>query len=110
MTVKEAIERFGFEALALPDPNREIAGGYCGDLLSWVMTRLQADEAWVTIMNNVNVIAVASLADAACVILSENAEVDEAFIAKANEQGVNVLRSAQASFAVCAMLGNCGNA
>lgn len=110
MTVKEAIERFAFEALTLPDPDRKIAGGYCGDLLSWVMTRLQADEAWVTIMNNINVVAVASLADAACVILSENAEVDEAFITKATEQGVNVLRSAHASFAVCAMLGNCGNA
>lgn len=110
MTVKEAIKRFGFEALALPSPDRPIKGGYCGDLLSWVMTRLRADEAWVTIMNNANVIAVASLSDAACVILSESAEVDEAFVAKANEQGVNVLRSEHSSFAVCAMLGNAGDA
>lgn len=106
MTVKEAIATYKLEALALPAPNREIHGGYVGDLLSWVMTRLQPDEAWVTIMNNINVIAVASLADAACVILTENAEVEDAVIAKAEEQGVNLLRSAHSSFEVCLLLGS----
>ena len=106
MTVKEAIAAYQLEALALPAPDREIRGGYCGDLLSWVMTRLQHDEAWVTIMNNVNVIAVASLADAACVILTENAEVEDAVIAKAEEQGVNLLRSARSSYEVCLLLGS----
>ena len=105
MTVKEAITAYNLEPLSLPAPDREIRGGYCGDLLSWVMTRLQPDEAWVTIMNNINIIAVAALADAACVILSENAEVDEAVVAKAKEQGVNLLRSPLSSFEVCFSLG-----
>ncbi|MBQ8174850.1 MAG: hypothetical protein IJ009_05545 [Clostridia bacterium] len=105
MTVRDAITRLDLEALSLPDGDREIRGGYCGDLLSWVMTRLQSDEAWVTIMNNVNVIAVASLSDAACVILTENAEVEEAVIDRARERGVNLLRSDQSSFEICAQLG-----
>ena len=106
MTVKELCQKNGYEVLCMPDPDREVTGGYAGDLLSWVMTRLQPDNAWVTIMNNLNVIAVASLADAACVILSENAEVEDAVIAKAEEQGVNLLRSARSSYEVCLLLGS----
>ena len=105
MTVRDAITRLGLEALALPDGDREIKGGYAGDLLSWVMTRLQSDEAWVTIMNNVNVIAVASLSDAACVILSENAEVEDAVIDRARERGVNLLRSERSTYETCVLLG-----
>ena len=104
MTVRETAERLKLQVLALPDGERIIRGGYCGDLLSWVMTRLGQDEAWITIMNNVNVIAVASLSDAACVILSEDAEVDEAVIRRAEEQGVNLLRAKDSSFALCALL------
>ncbi len=104
MTVRKAIAALELEALVLADGEREICGGYCGDLLSWVMTRLQSDEAWVTIMNNVNVIAVASLSDAACVILSENAEVEESVIRRAEERGINLLRSQLSSFALCARL------
>lgn len=104
MTVREAAAALHLETLVMADGEREIRGGYCGDLLSWVMTRLQSDEAWITIMNNVNVIAVASLSDAACVILSENAEVEEAVIKRAEEQGINLLRSELSSFALCAKL------
>lgn len=106
MTVEDAVQRFGLEALALPDPKKELCGVYCGDLLSWVMTRLRGGNAWITIMNNVNVVAVASLSDAACVILTESAEVDDAVIARANEQGVNLLRSERTSFEVCVLLGS----
>ena len=105
MTVRDAITRLDLEVLALPDGEREIRGGYCGDLLSWVMTRLQSDEAWVTIMNNVNVIAVASLSDAACVILTESAEVEEAVVDRARERGVNLLRSGLSSYEMCVRLG-----
>lgn len=105
MTVRDAITRLDLEVLALPDGEREIQGGYCGDLLSWVMTRLQSDEAWVTIMNNVNVIAVASLSDAACVILTESAEVEEAVVDRARERGVNLLRSGLSSYEMCVRLG-----
>ena len=40
-----------------------------------------------------NVIAVAVLTDAACVIIAEGAEPDEQVLAQAGQKGVNVLRS-----------------
>ncbi len=39
---------------------RAVPGGNCGDLLSWVMGRAGSGSAWITVMGNVNAVAVAS--------------------------------------------------
>ena len=105
MTVKEIISKLQLETIVLADENRKIGGAYCGDLLSWVMGKLNYEDAWITIMNNVNIVAVASLADASCIILSENAEVDEDVVSKAQANKINVLRTSKSSFEICCMLG-----
>jgi serine kinase of HPr protein (carbohydrate metabolism regulator) len=92
MLVKELLAH-GFEALSLPDGEREIVGVYIGDLLSWVMGRAQMDNAWITIMTNVNTIAVASLADTSCVILAEGVEMEDDLVETARTKEVNILRS-----------------
>ena len=91
VTVKELIQKSGFEAVAVPQADREISGVYIGDLLSWVMGRAKADDAWITIMSNINVIAVASLADVSCVILAEGVVLDEETAKAAEDKGINVL-------------------
>ena len=92
MTVEELLAH-GFEAVSLPDGSREIDGVYIGDLLSWVMGRAQMDNAWITIMTNVNTIAVASLADTSCVILAEGVEMEADLVETAKMKEVNILRS-----------------
>ena len=94
LLVKE-LQEHGFEVVSLPDGDREIDGVYIGDLLSWVMGRAQMDNAWITIMTNVNVIAVASLADTSCVILAEGVEMPEDIVETAQQKDVNILRSSQ---------------
>lgn len=98
MTVNELISACGFDAICLPDGEREIHGAYIGDLLSWVMGRAQADNAWITIMNNINVIAVASLADTACVILAEGVTLDDEIKTAAEQKDINVLASPLPAF------------
>ncbi len=66
---------------------------YCCDLLSLVMGRAPAGCAWVTVMGNVNSIAVAVLADVACIILAEGASLDKLALERAKEQGITVLRT-----------------
>ena len=82
-------------------PDREVEGVYAGDLLSWVMSHANADDAWVTIMSNPNVIAVATLVDVACVILSEGVTLDESDKALANAKGVCVFTTEKSTFEVC---------
>lgn len=91
MKVSELAATEGFRALALSDPSRQIKGCYVGDLLSWVMGRAQADNAWITIMSNVNVAAVASLADVACVIFAEGVQPDEQAQLAAQMRGLNLI-------------------
>lgn len=102
MTVEKFAESFGYEVLCMPEPDREISGGYAGDLLSWVMGRLREGEAWVTIMSNVNIVAVATLADPSCLILSEGVKPEDGVLARAKSQGVNMLCTNKTSFEVCA--------
>ena len=90
VTVK-ALEEHGFAAVALPEPEREITGVYIGDLLSWVMGRAKSGDAWITIMSNINVLAVAALADTACVIAAEDVEITEDIAKAAAEKGINIL-------------------
>ena len=92
MKVKDLLAH-GFVAKALPDGDRVIDGVYIGDLLSWVMGRAQMDNAWITIMTNMNVVAVASLADTSCVILAEGVDVPDDVIAPAEAKDVNVIVS-----------------
>ncbi len=104
MTVAELAVKVGAKVICLPNGEREVEGGYVGDLLSWVMGRAPADCAWVTIMSNINVVAVASLADVACVIFSEDVEPDEDALAKAEAQGINLLSVSFGSYEICAKL------
>ena len=95
---KDLVEKLELKILVEGDIDREVTGGYCGDLLSWVMGRAQEDNAWITIMSNVNVIAVATLSDVSCVILSDGVRLDAELIETAQSRDVNVLSSALPSF------------
>ena len=60
MKVSELKEKLGMTLVTKEDfDDREIKGCYIGDLLSWVMGRAQSDNVWITIMNNINIVAVA---------------------------------------------------
>lgn len=98
MTVGELAVKYSLLSPSLPEPDREISGGYTGDLLSWVMSRAKSGDAWVTIMSNVNIIAVASLTDASCVILCDGEKPDREVISIAEAKGVNVLVSDKPAF------------
>ena len=102
MTVRELAGQLGLEPVCEAEPDREVTGGYVGDLLSWVMGRAQAGDAWITIMSNNNVIAVATLTDAALVILVENVSPDPGVAELAERKGINLYRSPEAAFPLCA--------
>ncbi len=93
MTVNELLTRANLTAAALPDGDREVTGVYIGDLLSWVMGRATSGDAWITIMSNRNIAAVATLADTACVILAEGVVPDEGVAELAEQKGINLLLS-----------------
>ena len=62
------------------------------------MGRAPAGCVWVTVMGNLNTLAVAALTDAACVILAEGAALDEAAVKRAAVEGITVLRTEEPVF------------
>lgn len=112
MTVATLIEQLKLEEITVCNRDREVTGGYAGDLLSWVMGRANEGDAWVTIMTNINVIAVASLSDVSCVLLAENVTVEADVAKAAADKGITLLRSHLPTFELCKALGAalCGDA
>ena len=92
MKVNDIIQKCGFKVLNEGDNSgREILAPYCCDLLSIAMGRMPEASAWVTVMGNINTLAVATLTDAACIILAEGSILDDPAYQKAQEQGITVL-------------------
>ena len=107
MQINTLAEKLGWKLLTECDgSDREACGCYCGDLLSWVMGNAPADGAWMTIMSNVNVAAVAALTDVACVILTENVSPDEPLLARVKTQGINLLGSGLSTYECALQLGS----
>ena len=78
--------------------------GYTSDLLSCVMAGAKSGNLWVTLQAHMNIVAVAAMLEVSAVIITENAQPDEATISKANEQGVVLLSTSKASYEICGML------
>lgn len=99
MTTKRLCE-LGFTPLVDAE-ERQITGGFCGDLLSWAMGRCTEGQVWFTVMGNLNAVAVASLADAAAIVLCHGAVLMPDALARARAEGINIFATDLPEFEAC---------
>ena len=98
-------EKLGLDILSVGDgAERVVEGIYCCDLLSIVMGRAKTNDAWITVMSNVNAIACGVLADVSCIIISENIQVEDDIVQKAKSQNVCLLHSELPTFELSAKI------
>lgn len=93
MRVKELVERIDLEVVVEADLDKRITGVYCGDLLSNVMARAKSGDLWLTIQSHQNVVAVGLLSEVSAVIVVEGFSVEEDAVKRAEEKGVNILKT-----------------
>lgn len=106
MKVKEFAKHMGMTVLTDSDTlNEEIQGMYICDLLSWVMSRAEKGNAWITVHTHMNIVAVALLAEISCIIIPENITVEEATINKASKEGIAILSSKKDAFKIACEAG-----
>ncbi|MDO4294563.1 MAG: hypothetical protein Q4D90_00190 [bacterium] len=99
MTVQELIDSGMFAVVHVGEnTERSISRPFCCDLLSVAMSRAPEGCAWVTVMGNMNTLAVTALTEAACVILAEGAALDEMAEKKAMQQEITVLSTSEPIF------------
>ncbi|EGO64403.1 DRTGG domain-containing protein [Acetonema longum] len=94
MTVRDLVSALSLEVGAgesmLDEP---VTGGYVSDLLSNVMGQAQPGQIWVTVQAHQNIIAVASLAGLAAVLLAGEVRPENEVLQKAESEKVPVLLS-----------------
>jgi serine kinase of HPr protein (carbohydrate metabolism regulator) len=104
MTVTEVAKNLELTCHVTGDPEREVLCGYVGDLLSWVISRAGAGSAWITIMSNPNVAAVALLADTSMIILAEGVQPDEELVSKAKQHQLGLYTAAEGAYELACKL------
>ena len=99
MILTEVIEAVkGTVVTDVYNESQPVSAGFVGDLLSVVMGKAEEDCAWVTIQSHINIIAVATLVGAACIIVAEGYQVDGDAIAKAKAEEITVIATEMSSF------------
>ena len=83
---------------------REFDGVYVGDLLSRAMSHVGADNIWITIMSNVNVVAVATLTEPSAVVLAEGVILQDDALKSADDNGITVLSTELSAYEICVRL------
>lgn len=82
----------------------QVTGGYVSDLLSNVMGFAAPGSVWVTMQGHQNVVAVASLAGLAAVVVAGGVAPEPETVAKAEAEGIVLLTTSLASFELVGQL------
>ena len=99
MTVNDLVARFGLQVAAGEKGlERNVADGYCGDLLSEIMANAPEGCVWLTIQGHQNIVAVAVLREMAAVIITGGQKPDDETLQKANQEGIPILLSSDSAY------------
>lgn len=78
--------------------DREVNGCYICDLLSIAMSKVQKDNVWITVQSNINIAAIATLSEAACVIICEGFGPDDNTVKRAEAENIPILTSEKSAY------------
>ena len=101
MTVREFAEKIGLQTAVEADLDREITGGYCGDLLSWVMGNCEADQIWITVQSHLNSVAVSALKEISMLVIAQGAPIEQEMIDKALEENIALCACELPAYEIC---------
>ncbi len=87
------LNKLDFLEIVLTGDDSEIVGCYCCDLLSVVMARGKNDHVFVTVMGNMNAVAVSSLCEMPAIVVAEGMQVDDDMVTKAKTAGISIYKT-----------------
>jgi hypothetical protein len=92
MNLTDLAEKLNLDVRFCKDKlDREVSGGYTGDLLSDVMANSKKDDVWITCQSHQNIVAVSVLKEHAGIILVLGKEPDTDTIERASKEGIPLL-------------------
>ncbi len=94
MKLREIVETLDLKVRCGADHlDREVTGGFAGDMLSNVIAQSKSGNVWLTMQVHVNIVAVAVLKELAAIILVQGKEPAEDTLKKALEEKVTIIVS-----------------
>lgn len=106
MKVSELLDCLALEIVAgRSGLDKEITGGFTGDLLSLVLAHAQEKSAWITVQGHENAVAVAVMIGLSAIILTQGIEPNERMCQKADEEGIPILKTKLNSYEMSIALG-----
>ncbi|HWQ61917.1 MAG TPA: serine kinase [Negativicutes bacterium] len=105
LTVEDIVKALPLTVVAGQDSlAAQVTGGYASDLLSNVMGFAAPGNVWVTMQGHQNIVAVASLAGLAAVVVAGGVVPEPDTVAKAKAEGVVLLTTDLPAFAMVGQL------
>ncbi len=88
--------------------DRNVTGGYCGDLLSDVIANSMEGSVWIGVQRHKNIVAVAVLKELSAIILVNGQNPDEDTRIKADEEDLPILVSQLSAYELAGRLFEAG--
>ncbi len=105
MKLKELVKDLELDVLVGKDLlNRDVTGGYAGDLLSDVLTNSEGGNVWVTMQIHINILAVASTKGLAAIIIANGRKPQSETLKKAEDKNIPILVSPSSTFIIVGRL------
>lgn len=99
MKLLEIVKKLDLEIKTCKDLlDREVTGGYAGDMLSDVLANSKKGDLWVTLQTHLNIVAVAYTKELAGIVIVNGRIPAEETVKKAEEEKVPILISKESAF------------
>jgi len=99
MTINELGKKLELKKLS-GEADKKISSCYISDMLSRVLGGCGAGDVWITVQASINMVAVATMADASCVILCEGLTAVDSVIDRANEEDLTIFSSEESAYSL----------
>lgn len=105
MKIRDIVKTLGLKVISGEELlDREVTGGYVGDLLSDALANSKKGDIWVTLQIHQNIIAVAIAKELSGIIIINGREPEEETLKKAKEEKIPVMISNLLTYEVAGRL------
>jgi len=105
MKIKDILKKLDLQVISGHELlDREVSGGYAGDLLSDVLANAIKGNIWITAQIHQNIIAVASSKELSGIIIANNRKPEKETLEKSKEENIPVITSNMLTYEISGRL------
>jgi len=104
VTVAQVVRELGLSVRAEGRMEAPVLGAQASDLLSYVMASGKHGQVWITVQTHPNIVAVAALPGMSAIIVAGGFEPEDDTVARAEDEQIALLCSAETTYTLAGKL------